>query len=148
MMELQENPPKMFSRQIEIPIRVHYYETDQMGVVHHSNYFRYFEEARMEQFRMWGHPYGQIEKCGTLLMIIDMRCQCRVPAHFDELVFVKAWVHKMTRFRIIHHYEVKRGIGETVATGKTVLVSVNQEGLPVPLPESLWNLWLTFKENE
>ena len=138
----------MFQRQIEIPIRVHYYETDQMGVVHHSNYFRYFEAARMEQFRMWGHPYGQIEDNGIRFMIIDMQCKCRVPAHFDELVLVKAWIHKMTRFRIVHHYEVSRGDVEIIATGKTALVSVSKEGFPVPLPESLWNLWLTLKEME
>jgi acyl-CoA thioester hydrolase len=144
-MESQVICPKAFQREIEIPIRVHYYETDQMGVVHHSNYFRYFEEARMEQFRMWGHPYSQVEANGIFFMIIDTQCKCRVPAHFDELIFVKAWVHKMTRYRIVHHYEVRRAAGETIATGKTVLVSVTKEGLPVPLPESLWNLWLTSK---
>lgn len=147
-MESQDICPKVFQRQIEIPIRVHYYETDQMGVVHHSNYFRYFEVARMEQLRMWGHPYGQIEDNGIFLMIIDMQCKCRVPAYFDELILVKAWIHKMTRFRIVHHYEVRRGDVEIIATGKTVLVSVSKEGLPVPLPDSLWNVWLTLKEIE
>ena len=147
-MESQDIRPKAFQGEIEIPIRVHYYETDQMGVVHHSNYFRYFEEARMEQFRMWGYPYGQIEANGIFLMIIDMECKCRVPAYFDELVFVKAWVHKMTRFRIVHHYEVRNGGKEITTTGKTVLVSVNKEGFPVPLPESLWNLWLMLKKIE
>lgn len=144
-MESRDILPKALQRQIEIPVRVQFYETDQMGVVHHSNYFRYFEVARMEQFRVWGYPYGQIEGCGIFLMIIDMQCKCRVPAYFDELILIKAWIHKMTRFRIVHHYEIRNGGREITTTGKTVLVSVSKEGFPVPMPDNLWNIWLTLK---
>ncbi|MFX0201255.1 MAG: acyl-CoA thioesterase [Candidatus Hodarchaeota archaeon] len=147
VMELQDTRQRMFQREIEISIRVRYCETDQMGVVHHSNYFRYFEVARMEHFRSWGYPYGEVEGPEILLMIIDMQCRCRSPAYFDEVIQVKARIHKMTRFRIVHHYEIRKKNRQIIATGKTVLASANKEGFPVPLPETFGNVWLNLKEH-
>ncbi len=48
----------------ETKVRVQYYETDNMGIVHHSNYIRYFETARTEMFRMSGYSYDDMEKSG------------------------------------------------------------------------------------
>lgn len=128
-----------------VPIRIRYYETDKMGVVHHSNYFRYFELARMEQFRSWGSSYEEIERSGGLLMVADMQCRCRAPAYFDEMVQVKVSVDKMTRYRILHHYEISREDKQIIAVGTTNLVSVSKEGIPVPLPDALWNVWQMMK---
>lgn len=120
--------------EIEMPVRVQYYETDRMGVVHHSNYARYFEMARMEQFRRWGHPYGSLESSGCFLMITDLQCKCRAPARFDDLLQVRVWVERMTRYRIFHRYEIKSEL-QVVATGGTTLASVDQDGMPAPLPD-------------
>jgi acyl-CoA thioester hydrolase len=146
VMESSNSQSKVFPRQIEIPIRVRYGETDQRGVVHHYNYFKYFEAALMEQLRLWDSPYGQIIDSGIHLVIIDMECKCRTPAFFDELIFIRARTHKMTPFRIVQHYEVRRENKETIAVGKQVLVSVSEEGLPVLLPKILQDVWLTLKE--
>ncbi len=147
-MELKDVRQEMFQREIEIPIRVRYSETDQMGVVHHSNYVRYFEVARMEHFRSWGYPYGELERCKILLVIIGMECKCRSPAYFDEVLQVKASIHKMTRFRIIHHYEIRNRNKQIVATGKTVLASVSKEGFPIPLPDTLGKVWPKVREQK
>ena len=120
-------------------IRVRYSETDQMGVVHHSQYPRYFEIARMEQFRGWGCPYGEIEKTGTFLMVIKLECHYRTPAYFDDVLTVKARIHKMTRFRIIHHYLITKEDGKINAQGATTLAAVDRDGLPQLLPEFLWD---------
>ncbi len=121
----------------EVSLRVQYFETDRMGVVHHSNYLRYFETARMEQFRRWGHPYDRLEEAGCLLMITDLECQCRTAARFDEILRVRTWVEKMTTFRIVHRYRIENERNQVVAVGKTVLASVAKEGYPVPLKEFL-----------
>ena len=136
-MKLKNIRQSKIRKEFEIPVRMRYCETDQMGVVHHANYFRYFELARMEQFRSWGCSYGAMEESGIFLMIIDMKCKCRAPAFFDEVISVKTWVERMTRFRIFHGYEVKKEDDRMVAYGKTVLTSVDREGLPVPLPQTL-----------
>ena len=139
-MGLRDNPDKWLHKEIEVQVRVRYGETDQMGVVHHINYLQYFEVARMEQFRAWGHPYGEIERSGIRLMIIDMQCKIRASAYFDEVLLVKARVHKMTRFRIVQYYEIKNKGEKIIATGRAVMVSVDMEGYPVPLPDDLYNI--------
>lgn len=135
-METSRRQKRVDQPTIEIPLRVRYYETDQMGVVHHSNYFRYFEIARMEHLRSFGLPYGALEKSGVLLMVVDMQCKCRTPAYFDELLFVKTHIQKITRFRIVNQYEIRKENGSIVSTGKTVLVSVGRDGIPAPLPDA------------
>ncbi len=146
--ELKSICQEKFQREIEIPIRVRYSDTDQMGVVHHSNYFRYFEVARMEHLRSWGYPYGDLERSKVLLMIIHMECKCRSPARFDEEIWVKAWIHKITRFRIVHHYEIRKKSEQIIATGKTVLASVSKDGLPTPLSDTLRNVLLRLSERK
>lgn len=129
--EASSSPRRLFPPDVEVPIRVQYFETDRMGVVHHANYLRYFETARMEQFRRWGRPYEEIEDSGCFLMITDMQCQCRAPAHFGEQVRVRARVTRMTRYRIFHQYEVLDPKGKLLAKGKTILASVDDNGYPV-----------------
>ncbi len=136
-MRVRNTPEKPSKNAIEIAIRVGYGETDQMGVVHHANYFRYFEVARMTHFRSHGFPYGDLERGQIFFMILEMHCKCRSPAYFDDVIHVKTWIHRMTRFRIVHHYEIRKQNKQIVATRKTVLASVSEEGFPIPLPESL-----------
>ena len=87
-MEFENIQKGEFHRAMEVPIRVRYGETDQMGVVHHSDYFRYFEVARMEQFRSWDFSYRTLEDSGIYLMIMDAECKYRSSALFDEVILV------------------------------------------------------------
>ena len=135
----------VFQSKIGIPIRVRYDETDQMGVVHHSNYFRYFEIVRMEQFRKWGFSYKSLEDSGIYLMIMDAQCKFRAPVFFDDVIMVKTWIQKVTRYRLIHQYEISREREKIVATGRTVLGSVGKEGFPSPFPEAFWELLLRLE---
>ena len=127
-------------REIEVPIRVRYCETDQMGVVHHSNYFRYFEVARIEHFRAWGFSYKVLEDSGIFLMMMDAQCKFRSPALFDEVILVETRLERVTRYRMIHQYSMKNSEGKRIASGKTSLGSVNREGFPSPLPDDFLKL--------
>ncbi|MBD3304896.1 YbgC/FadM family acyl-CoA thioesterase [candidate division KSB3 bacterium] len=133
----------MLQWEIEVPVQVRYYETDQMGVVHHSNYSRYFEIARLEHLRIWGVPYGEMERSGRLFMVIDIAYRCLKPAYFDEILQVKSWVHKMTRVRIVYHYKITRERGEVVVTGSVTLASVNRQGVLQAIPDPIWDAWKT-----
>ncbi|HWE39501.1 MAG TPA: thioesterase family protein, partial [Isosphaeraceae bacterium] len=68
----------------EITIRVRYAETDRMGLLHHANYFVYFEMGRTELLRRRGHSYRDIEDAGHLLVIIDLSCKFKRPAYYDD----------------------------------------------------------------
>lgn len=68
--------------------RVSYSETDQMGFMHHSNYFRYYETARWELFRSIGIPYPEIEEEDIILPVINASVKFLKPAFYDQKIRV------------------------------------------------------------
>ncbi len=74
----------------EITRRVKYYETDNMGVVHHSNYIRWFEEVRVECLRDKGLDYRAMEEEGIMIPVVSVECRYKTPAAFDDEVAVCA----------------------------------------------------------
>ena|ERR1700712_3295085 len=106
----------------ETKIRVRYAETDQMGVVYHSNYFQYFEVARAEAIRDLGYTYADMEKEGIMMPIIEVQARYLRPALYDQLLTVKTILKELP----IHHkieflQEVFDDNNELLTTGKVVL---------------------------
>src|SRR5271155_5164701 len=120
----------------EIQIRVRYAETDRMGLLHHANYFVYFEMARTELLRQRGISYREIEDAGHYLVIIDLACKYKRPAQYDDLLTVRTTVERVTHVKIIHRYEVMRD-GILLAEGHSTLACVDRQGKPQALPEIL-----------
>ena len=81
-------------------IRVEYHHTDQMGIVHHSNYIKFFEVARTEWLRAAGMTYAEMERRGVMMPIVDVQIKYRQPAYYDELITVRAEVKEMPMARI------------------------------------------------
>ena len=61
--------------------RVQYYETDQMGIVHHSNYIRWFEEARLDFMEKIGCSYAAVEASGIMIPVLSASCQYKTMVH-------------------------------------------------------------------
>jgi acyl-CoA thioester hydrolase len=120
----------------EIPIRVRYAETDRMGLLHHANYFVYFEMGRTELLRRRGVSYRDVEDAGHLLVIIDIGCKFRRPARYDDLLTLRTTVQRVTHVKIVHTYELFRG-EELLAEGHSTLACIDREGRPQKLPEIL-----------
>jgi acyl-CoA thioester hydrolase len=120
----------------DVTVRVRYAETDRMGLLHHANYFVYFEMARTEMLRHRGISYREIEDSGHLLVIIDIGCKFKRPAQYDDLLTIRAKVAKVTHVKIVHQYEVLRD-GLLLAEGHSTLACVDREGRPQALPEIL-----------
>jgi acyl-CoA thioester hydrolase len=78
-------------------LRVRFAETDAMGIVHHSRYLPYLEEARVEYLRSIGHPYHEIHEAGTDLAVLEAFVQYRLPLRFDDLVDVHLRMAQTTR---------------------------------------------------
>ncbi len=98
--------------------RVNYYETDRMGVVHHSNYIRYFEEARTHFMEEAGYPYARMEEEGVMSPVTAIACQYKKPVHYPDLIYIRVYLVSMTKFRCAFRYEVADGkTGELRATG-------------------------------
>ena len=93
----------------EINVRVRYAETDRMGLLHHANYFIYFEMARTEMLRSRGISYREIEDSGHFLVIIDIGCKFKKPAYYDDLLTIRTTVARVTHVKIVHEYHVFAG---------------------------------------
>ena len=79
----------------QIPIRVRYGETDQMGVVHHGNYALYIEMGRIEWLRKLGISYKKMEEEGIMLPVISMQLNFKKSARYDDVIKVKTELKKM-----------------------------------------------------
>ena len=106
-------------------VRVNYFDTDQMGVVWHGNYIKYFEMAREELFRTLGLPYSEVEKTGIMMPIVDVSVEYKYPAHYDEVLSIETRVQDPPRSRIRVEYVITNPQGETVVTGSTTLAFID-----------------------
>lgn len=89
--------------------RVIYADTDQMGVVYHSNYLKFFEMGRNEYFRQGGFCYRELEAEGIMLPVIEVSCRYIKGAEYDDLITVSTSVTEFSRVKIKFNYQVFRG---------------------------------------
>lgn len=97
-------------------VRVHYQDTDQMGVAHHANYVSWFEISRTEMMRETGITYRDMENLGLLLPVVDMNVKYLKPAHYDEHLAIFTKVVKVSPVRLELDYEVRRIKDDTTET--------------------------------
>src|SRR5713101_3566259 len=118
-------------------VRVRYAETDQMGVVYHTNYLIWFEIGRVELMRALGVEYKRMEiDDDCQIVVVDAHCRYHHPARYDEVVRVRTRIAE-TRNRVIRFsYEVFRdGTDQLLASGETTHVICGKNGKPKLLPE-------------
>lgn len=102
-------------------IRVEYHHTDQMGIVHHSNYIKFFEVARTEWLRAIGLTYAEMERRGVMMPIVEVNVKYRQPAYYDELISVTAMVEELPMARMVFKYKIHGEDGRDIASGSTTL---------------------------
>jgi len=120
-------------------IRVRFAETDAMGIVHHSRYLPYLEEARVEYLRSIGHPYDAERSEGVDYAVLEAHLAYRQPLHFDDVVTVHLRVTSATRASFTIQYLLTVD-GAVTSTATTVHACVNDKGRPVRLPRWLSEL--------
>ncbi|MDE6025958.1 MAG: acyl-CoA thioesterase [Lachnospiraceae bacterium] len=86
--------------------QVNYYETDKMGVVHHSNYARYLEESRIEMLKQCGIPYDMLEEMGYMIPVLDLQCKFKEPARFGETLIIVPKLERVTSARFCLSYVI------------------------------------------
>jgi len=114
----------------ETRLRVRYAETDQAGVVYHSNYLIWFEVGRVELCREHGFNYRDMEReADAFLPVTEARVKYRVPAKYDNEILVRTRVLEVRSRAIKFAYEVRRASDATLlATGETHHVVMNGQG--------------------
>ena len=121
----------------EMDVEVRYAETDQMAVVHHSQYVVWFELARTHLCALSGLSYADIEKMGWLLMVTAVEVRSRKSARYGETPRVACWIERLGSRGIRFGYEVRRD-GELLVSGATEHVWIARvTGKPCLTPEPL-----------
>jgi acyl-CoA thioester hydrolase len=99
---------------VDSRVRVRYKETDQMGIVHHSNYIVWFEIGRTDLCRETGFPYSEIERRGYLLVVTEINCRFRIPFRYDDEVVIRTSVAQAASRSLRFQYELRNATGETL----------------------------------
>ena len=112
--------------------KVQYYETDKMGIVHHSNYIRWMEEARVDFLDQIGFGFDKLEEEGIISPTIMVNCKFKDPCKFGDKVQIKPKVKSYNSVKLVIEYEMTN-----LSTGKVSLIGesghcfTNKEGFPI-----------------
>ncbi|MBE5813032.1 MAG: acyl-CoA thioesterase [Clostridiales bacterium] len=114
--------------------KVQYYETDQMQIVHHSNYIRWFEEGRTEALEQLGLSYAKMEQMGIMSPVLSVEAQYKTMTHFGDVVIIKCEVAKYNGIRMEIKYTIcDKETEEIRCSGVTSHCFLNKEGKIISL---------------
>ena len=127
--------------------KVYYYETDKMGIVHHSNYIRIFEEARMHYLTEAGIPFEKIEEEGILMPCLGLESRYKQPLVFDEpfMVYLKMEKFNGVTLKISYRVVSKRS-GELCAEGSSTHCFTDMDMKPLRTKHSHPELYATISQ--
>lgn len=125
-------------------IRVRYAETDAMAVVHHANYYLYFEVARENMIREFGISYKEMEELGIMMPLVETKCKYIDAAKYDDLLLIESKIIELTAVKVKIEYKViKKDTGKLVATGETLQTFVDSKNFKIinlkRTREDIWN---------
>ena len=127
--------------------KVQYYETDQMGIVHHSNYIRWFEEARTDILEQVGMGYDAMEQKGVIIPVLEAHACYKTMTHYGETVESRVTVKNYNGITMTLEYEVSDAAsGEVRCTGETKHCFLDQEGKLMSLKKKCGEVHQIFEE--
>ena len=128
----------MIKSKTEIVVR--YKETDQMGIVHHSNYFPWFEIGRADLFALSGMTYFQVEEEGIMLPLVEAHANYGLGARYMDKLAVISYVGELSGAKVKFCYEVYRD-GQRLSKGYTVHAFTTKELRAVNLKKANPKIW-------
>ena len=125
--------------QSETQIEVRYYETDLMGIVHHSNYIRYFECGRHQFLLDVGLPITELEKSGIMMPVVSVEAHYHTPARMGDILRVVSRVEKEPMARVEVRTDIYNQNGDLVCDGTVVLGFIHSDTRrpPTRIPAAL-----------
>jgi len=128
----------------DVEFRVRYAETDQMGVVYHTNYLVWCEVGRTDFIRARGMSYADIERAGIGLAVTELSARFHSAARYDNLIRVRTTLADIRSRGISFDYVITNAeTGERLVTARTALVSIDRHGKLVALPQAIRALFET-----
>ena len=114
--------------------KINYYETDKMGIVHHSNYIRFLEEARCDWLEKLEIPFDVLEEKGVTIPVLAVNCEYKHHVTFADILLIKVFVKEYTGVRMTVGYDVtNKKTGQTVIIAETKHCFTDRSLKPVNL---------------
>lgn len=124
-----------------------YYETDQMGIIHHSNYIRWMEEARMEYLNRLGFPMESIEAAGVVSPVVSVSCEYKRSCYLNEVIVIRVSVSEYKGVKLVLSYVMtEKKTKELRAAGESVHCFTSKNGQLVMLKKVLAGLDKALRE--
>ena len=120
-------------------LKARYYETDQMGIIHHSNYIRWMEEARIDMLEQMGYPYRKVEEKGYISPVPPAECEYKKRVKFDDEVKITVSLQEVGKLKFTLKYDIynmSEG-GVLSACGMTRHCFLNKDGRPVMMNKEM-----------
>ena len=125
-----------------------YYETDQMGVIHHSNYIRWMEEARVDMLNQIGYPYRRFEEMGYISPVLHVDCEYKKRVKFDDEVKIIVSLQDAGRVKFTLRYDIynmSEG-GVLSARGTTTHCFLKKDGRPAIIDKEMNKFYEEMKK--
>ena len=114
--------------------KINYYETDKMGVVHHSNYIRFLEESRCHWLEELEMPFEAFEKQGITIPVLGVNIEYKHHVTFGDTIIIRPYMKEYSGVRMVVGYDVtKEDTGELVMVGETKHCFTNKNLKPIHL---------------
>ena len=113
--------------------KVQYYETDKMGITHHSNYVRWMEEARVAYLAEVGWDYAKLERLGMVSPVVSVHVEYKQTTTFSDVVAVNVGVDEFKGVRLKMKYLMKNEQGDIVCEARSEHCFLDKEGVPIRL---------------
>lgn len=124
-----------------------YYETDQMGIIHHSNYVKWMEEARMDLMEQMGLSYKQMEEMEIISPVLSISVEYHSMVHFDDTVVIQTKLVKYNGIKMeVEYVMTDKETGELRTTARSSHCFLNRSGKPISLKRSYPELDTKFFE--
>lgn len=131
----------------ETKIKVRYVETDQMGIVHHSNYYAWFEVGRTEYITEIGMTYKEMEEKNIMLPVVESSCKYVEGAKYEDIIIIQTFMQALNGAKVIFNYNVVREKdGKILAKGSTTHAFVNEKFRVVNLKKANVDMWNRFQK--
>ena len=126
---------------------IQYYETDKMGITHHSNYIRWMEEARVDFLDQIGYGYAKMEEAGIISPVIGVECEYKRTTTFDDEICIRPEIESFNGVKLVIRYTMTNvATGELVSQGRSKHCFLSKEGKPLSLRKEFPEVDAALKE--
>ncbi len=119
---------------------VKYYETDKMGITHHSNYIRWMEESRIAFLAEIGWNYEKLEDMGIVSPVVSVTCSYKKPTTFPDVVMIDVTIREFNGVKLVIGYEMKKD-DMIVCEAESSHCFIDKSGMPVRLKKQFPELY-------